>query len=196
MIFDTGADTVAGRNVRRDGRVMISWTTRPACRTCHRGQRRGGEDPAELLAVATRLAGRAMGACRAAEFGARNAVPGGLVVRVSGPVLASATSRTEHGGGRAISGYPRSYTGNPGDRRESGKSFVPRGRRKVPRMPTDRSAGRIRYFCVRRRYAFRITGAVVSRALRAEMRNPGMSLGRAPSGSPLKLLRARIQKRL
>ena len=34
-----------------------------------------GEDPAELLAVATRLGGRYMGAGRAAEYGARNGVP-------------------------------------------------------------------------------------------------------------------------
>jgi hypothetical protein len=41
------------------------------------------EDPAELLAVATRLGGRYMGAGRAAEYGARNGVPGELIVRVT-----------------------------------------------------------------------------------------------------------------
>jgi hypothetical protein len=41
------------------------------------------EDPAELLDVATRLGGRYMGAGRAAEYGARNGVPGELIVRVT-----------------------------------------------------------------------------------------------------------------
>lgn len=40
-------------------------------------------DPAELVAVATRLGGRYMGAGRAAGFGARNGVPGELRVRVT-----------------------------------------------------------------------------------------------------------------
>lgn len=39
-------------------------------------------DPDELLAVATRIGGRYMGAERAEEFGRRNGVPGELVVRL------------------------------------------------------------------------------------------------------------------
>jgi len=40
------------------------------------------EDPDELRDIATRTGRRYMGADRAEEFGARNAVPGELVVRV------------------------------------------------------------------------------------------------------------------
>jgi hypothetical protein len=40
------------------------------------------EDPQELLDTTSRIAARYMGADRGAEFGRRNAVPGGLVVRV------------------------------------------------------------------------------------------------------------------
>ncbi len=40
------------------------------------------EDPEELVATATRIGGRYMGADRAQEFGRRNGVPGELVVRV------------------------------------------------------------------------------------------------------------------
>ena len=85
VIFNTGADTVAGRNVRRDGRVMISVDNPvpPFSYVLIEGSAAVSEDPAELLAVATRLAARYMGAGRAAEYGARNAVPGELVVRVA-----------------------------------------------------------------------------------------------------------------
>ena len=41
------------------------------------------DDPDELLAVATRIGGRYMGADRAEEFGRRNGVPGELVVRIT-----------------------------------------------------------------------------------------------------------------
>ena len=40
------------------------------------------EDPDELLASATAIGGRYMGADRAEEFGRRNGVPGELVVRL------------------------------------------------------------------------------------------------------------------
>lgn len=40
------------------------------------------EDPADLVATATAIGARYMGADRAEEFGRRNGVPGELVVRV------------------------------------------------------------------------------------------------------------------
>ena len=46
-----------------------------------RGRVALSEDPDDLLRTATEIAGRYMGADRAAEFGARNAVPGELVAR-------------------------------------------------------------------------------------------------------------------
>ena len=76
---------MAGRNLARDGRVMISVDdpVPPFSFVLIEGTAVISEDPAELLAVATRLGARYMGAGRAAEYGARNAVPGELIVRVS-----------------------------------------------------------------------------------------------------------------
>ena len=85
VVFTTAADTVAGRNLRRDARVMLSVDdpVPPFAFVSVEGQAELSEDPAELLAVATRLGGRYMGAGRAAEYGARNGVPGELIVRVT-----------------------------------------------------------------------------------------------------------------
>ena len=84
MLFTTAADTVAGRNLARDGRVMISVDdpVPPFSFVLIEGTAVLSEDPAELLAVATRLGARYMGAGRAAEYGARNGGPGELIVRV------------------------------------------------------------------------------------------------------------------
>ena len=85
VLFTTAADTVAGRNLARDGRVMICVDdpVPPFSFVLIEGTAVLSEDPAELLAVATRLGARYMGADRAAEYGTRNAVPGELIVRVS-----------------------------------------------------------------------------------------------------------------
>lgn len=85
LVFNTGAATVAGRNLRRDARVMISAddAVPPYSFVLIEGTAELSEDAADLLAVATRLAARYMGDVLAAEFGARNAVPGELVVRVT-----------------------------------------------------------------------------------------------------------------
>jgi PPOX class probable F420-dependent enzyme len=85
VLFTTAAGTVAGCNLIRDGRVMISVDdpVPPFSFVNVEGTAVLSEDPAELLAVATRLGARYMGPARAAEYGARNAVPGELIVRVS-----------------------------------------------------------------------------------------------------------------
>lgn len=85
VLFTTAADTVAGRNLARDGRAMICVDdpVPPFSFVLIEGTAVLSEDPAELLAVATRLGARYMGADRAAEYGTRNAVPGELIVRVS-----------------------------------------------------------------------------------------------------------------
>jgi hypothetical protein len=85
VLFTTAADTVAGRNLRRDGRVTLAVDdpVPPFAFVLIEGSARLSDDPAELLAVATRLGGRYMGAGRAAEYGARNAAPGELIVRVT-----------------------------------------------------------------------------------------------------------------
>jgi PPOX class probable F420-dependent enzyme len=83
IVFNTGAGTVKGRNLTRDPRASaLVDDERPPFAFVHmRGRVAVSEDPDELLRTATEIAARYMGADRAAEFGARNAVPGELVVR-------------------------------------------------------------------------------------------------------------------
>ncbi|WP_372343578.1 PPOX class F420-dependent oxidoreductase [Streptomyces sp. KL116D] len=84
IVFNTGKDTVKGRNLARDGHVAICVDDErpPFSFVTIRGRAELSEDPAELLDSATRIGGRYMGADRAEEFGRRNGVPGELVVRV------------------------------------------------------------------------------------------------------------------
>jgi hypothetical protein len=88
-----------------------------------------------------------------------------------------------------MSEYQPSYTGNTGNSPEPGNSFVPSRSGKVPRMPTDRSAGRIRAFAFGAATLFDITGAVIYRALRAEMPEPG----KVPSEGPFELATKTIE---
>jgi PPOX class probable F420-dependent enzyme len=83
LVFNTHAHTVKGRNLTRDRRaaILVDDEHPPFAFVHMRGRVTLSEDPDELLRTATEIAGRYMGADRAAEFGARNAVPGELVVR-------------------------------------------------------------------------------------------------------------------
>jgi PPOX class probable F420-dependent enzyme len=85
IVFNTGADTVKGRNLIRDPRVslVVDEEAAPYGFVHVRGRATLSEDPAELLRTATLIGGRYMGADRAQEFGERNAVSGELVVRVA-----------------------------------------------------------------------------------------------------------------
>jgi PPOX class probable F420-dependent enzyme len=85
LVFTTSAEAVAGRNLRRDGRVAVTVDdpVPPYSFVIIDGTAELSDDLDELLAVATRLGGRYMGAARATEFGARNGVPGELLVRVT-----------------------------------------------------------------------------------------------------------------
>ncbi len=84
LVFNTGANTVKGRDLRRDPRIsMLVDDDEPPFAFVHiRGSVTISEDPDELLRTATEIGARYMGADRAEEFGRRNAVPGELVVRV------------------------------------------------------------------------------------------------------------------
>ena len=84
FVFTTGADSVKGRNLRRDPRaaVVVDEEIAPYAFVHIRGQVTLSEDPEELLRFATAIGGRYMGADRAEEFGRRNAVPGELLVRL------------------------------------------------------------------------------------------------------------------
>jgi PPOX class probable F420-dependent enzyme len=85
LVFTTGADTVKGRSLRRDGRVCLAVDdpTPPFAFVIIEGVASISEDPDALLAYATRIARRYMGDDRAEEYGRRNGVPGELLVRVS-----------------------------------------------------------------------------------------------------------------
>ena len=84
VIFTTGADTVKGGNLRRDGRavIVVDESTPPFDFVIVQGSVELSEDMDELLRWATVLGGRYMGVDVAEAFGRRNAVPGELLVRL------------------------------------------------------------------------------------------------------------------
>ena len=83
VVFTTGADTVKGRAIARDGRVSLCVDDEapPFAFVTIEGEAHSDPDRGELLRWATRIGGRYMGADRAEEYG-RNAVEGELLVRV------------------------------------------------------------------------------------------------------------------
>ncbi|MFJ3325414.1 PPOX class F420-dependent oxidoreductase [Streptomyces griseus] len=84
VVFNTGKESVKGRNLARDGRVAlcVDDDRPPYAFAVVQGHAELSEDPEELLRWATRIAGRYVAADVAEEFGRRNGVPGELVVRV------------------------------------------------------------------------------------------------------------------
>jgi PPOX class probable F420-dependent enzyme len=84
LVFMTGADTVKGRNLARDGRVAICVDDErpPYDFVLVHGRAELSADLEQMLHWATRIAARYMGEKQADRFGSRNAVPGELLVRV------------------------------------------------------------------------------------------------------------------
>ncbi|MGW6142302.1 PPOX class F420-dependent oxidoreductase [Streptomyces sp. NPDC055144] len=84
LLFNTGKDTVKGRNLARDNRVAlcVDDDRPPFSFTVIEGRAELSEDLGQLRASAARIGGRYMGEDRAQEFGERNGVPGELLVRV------------------------------------------------------------------------------------------------------------------
>jgi PPOX class probable F420-dependent enzyme len=84
IILNTGADTVKGKALRRDPRVSLAVDDQcpPYSFVIIDGIAELSEDPGELRRWAAAIGGRYMGADRAEEFGARNGVPGELLVRI------------------------------------------------------------------------------------------------------------------
>jgi PPOX class probable F420-dependent enzyme len=84
IVFNTGANSVKGRNLRRDPRIalVVDEDVAPYAFVHIRGRVEISEDMDELLRFATEIGARYMGSERAEEFGRRNAVPGELLVRV------------------------------------------------------------------------------------------------------------------
>ncbi|MGW3952844.1 PPOX class F420-dependent oxidoreductase [Streptomyces sp. NPDC004752] len=84
VVFNTGKETVKGRNLARDDRVALCVDDdRPPFHfVVLSGRARLSEDLGEVRHWASRIGARYMGEDRAEEFGARNGVPGELLVRV------------------------------------------------------------------------------------------------------------------
>ncbi|POX38777.1 PPOX class F420-dependent enzyme [Streptomyces sp. Ru73] len=84
VVFATGADTVKGKNLIRDGRVAlcVDDDRPPFDFVVIEGRAQVSDDLPEVRAWATRLAARYMGDELAEQYGARNGVPGEVLVRV------------------------------------------------------------------------------------------------------------------
>ncbi|KUL34028.1 PPOX class F420-dependent oxidoreductase [Streptomyces regalis] len=85
VVFNTGKSSVKGRNLARDGRgaLCVDVDRPPYAFVVLQGVARISEDLEELRHWAGRIGARYMGEERAEEFGARNGVPGELLVRVT-----------------------------------------------------------------------------------------------------------------
>jgi PPOX class probable F420-dependent enzyme len=84
LVFNTGAETIKGRSLRRSGRASLCVDDQqpPFSFVTVSGPVSISTDLEEMLAWATRIAARYMGEERAADFGRRNAVAGELLVRL------------------------------------------------------------------------------------------------------------------
>lgn len=85
VVFTTWHTSVKARNLRRDPRaaLCVEDDTFPYTFVLLEGAVRIDDDPGELREWATRIATRYVGAERGALYGARNAVEGELVVRLT-----------------------------------------------------------------------------------------------------------------
>lgn len=84
VVFNTGADTGKGRALAREGRasLVVDEEAPPYSFVKVDGTVTLSDDLDEVRRFATIIGGRYMGADRAEEFGARNGVPGELLVRL------------------------------------------------------------------------------------------------------------------
>lgn len=84
LVFNTGSRTVKGRNLARTGQgaLCVDDERPPFSFAVLRGRAELIEDLAQVREWAARIAERYVGSERAEEFGARNGVPGELLVRL------------------------------------------------------------------------------------------------------------------
>lgn len=84
ILFNTGSDTVKGRTLRRTGYAVLTVQDdrAPYSFVTVQGPVEIVEDLDEVRRWAAVIGGRYMGADRAEEFGARNGVPGELLIRL------------------------------------------------------------------------------------------------------------------
>ena len=84
VVFNTGADTLKGKNLARDPRltICVQDDQPPFSFVSMEGTAELIDDLEQVQTWAARIGGRYMGADRAEEYGARNGVAGELLVRV------------------------------------------------------------------------------------------------------------------
>jgi PPOX class probable F420-dependent enzyme len=85
LVFTTGKESIKGKNLRRDPRVMlcVDDESPPFAFVFIEGKAAASEPtPEELVPWTTRIAARYMGEAKAGVYGKRNAVAGELLVRV------------------------------------------------------------------------------------------------------------------
>ena len=84
LVFTTGADTVKGRSIRRDGRVSlcVQDDQPPFSFVTVSGSAEWFDEVSDVRHWAGIIGGRYMGADQAEAFGKRNAVPGELLIRL------------------------------------------------------------------------------------------------------------------
>lgn len=84
LVFNTGQDTVKGRNLARDGRVglCVDDDRPPFAFVALQGRAELSDRLEEVRDWAARIVARYMGEDLAEQYGARNGVPGELLVRV------------------------------------------------------------------------------------------------------------------
>ena len=92
VVFNTGAKTVKGRTLARDPRLALCVDDErpPFSFVLIDGRAEIVDDLDEVRRWATVIGGRYMGADRAEEYGARNGVPGELLIRVHPEKVTSA----------------------------------------------------------------------------------------------------------
>ncbi len=97
ILFNTGATTVKGRNLRRTGQaaVTVQDDAAPYSFVTLEGTVTISEDLDDVRRWAGVIGGRYMGADRADEYGARNGVPGELLVRLTPTRVISARDVAE-----------------------------------------------------------------------------------------------------
>ncbi|SHU36449.1 PPOX class F420-dependent oxidoreductase [Mycobacteroides abscessus] len=83
LIFNTGTNTLKGKAIRRDPRISLAVDDQrpPFSHVQFTAEARLTNDHDEMLAWATTIGGRYMGADQAEQFGRRNAVPEESLVR-------------------------------------------------------------------------------------------------------------------
>ena len=119
LAFNTGKNTAKGRALARDPRVVmcVDDSRPPYSFVQVQGIASIGEDPQEVLDIATRTGGRYMGADRAEEYGRRNGVPGELVVRVKPTKSASSRSMWQSDCARGALDASTEAAAEPGQQR-------------------------------------------------------------------------------